>query len=120
MNRPTLTEDALLALRRMKHDLYAVGEVANGFGSVYDCAVLRLILRNAAVGAGRAFGADGAQRDAAWKHVVLLVDELLRHRLQFPASADKAELDRLRAFVSENADAFEPYQLSAVTRSVAV
>jgi hypothetical protein len=103
----TLTEDAFRALQRMKLDLYTVGAVASDFGDARDRAALQLILRNAAVGAVRAFSAEGAQRDAAWIHIVLLVDELLRHRIQFPASADTTEFERLQAFVSENADVFQ-------------
>jgi hypothetical protein len=109
------TEDAFLALQRMKHDLRAVGAVASDFGSIHDHAVLKLILRNAAVGAVHAFCAEGVQRDAAWKHIVLLIDELLRHRLQFRSLADRAELARLQAFVTENADAFETRHFRAIT-----
>jgi hypothetical protein len=110
MNYSTLTDDAFLALQRMKRDLHAVSAVVSDLGSVYDRAVLKLIHRNAAAGAARAFSAEGVQRDAAWKHIVLLIDELLRHRLQFRSLADRAELARLQAFVRENADAFEmPY-----------
>jgi hypothetical protein len=98
MSCSTLTEEAFQALRRMKHDLYAVGAEANDFGTAYD----------------------RTQRDAAWKHIVLLVDELLRHRAQFPSSADTAERARLAAFVSENSDAFETRRLRVVTRSAAV
>jgi hypothetical protein len=111
----TLPDDAVLALQRMKHDLFAVSAVASDLGSVYDRAVLKLILRNAAAGAARAFSAEGVQRDAAWKHIVLLIDELLRHRLQFHSLADRAELARLQAFVMENADAFDIPRLRAVT-----
>jgi hypothetical protein len=115
-----LTEDAFLALQRMKLDLHAVSAVASDCGSVYDRAVLRLILRNAAAGAVRAFSAEGEQRDEAWTHIVLLVDELLRHRLQFHSLADRAELARLRAFVTENADALETRHLRIVAQSAAV
>lgn len=115
-----LTEDAFLALQRMKHDLRTVSAVASDLGTVYDRAILRLIHRNAAAGAVRAFSAEGAQRDAAWKHIVLLIDELLRHRLQFRSLADGAELASLQAFVTENADAFETRHLHAVTQSAAV
>jgi hypothetical protein len=70
--------------------------------------VLRLILRNAARGVVRAFSTFDGQREEAWTHVVLLVDELLRHRQQFPGVAhDRVELTRLQAFVRENPDAFE-------------
>jgi hypothetical protein len=102
-----LTEDAFRALQRMKLDLYTVGAVASELGNTRDRPVLQLILRNAAVGAARAFSAEGTQRDAAWIHIVLLVDELLQHRVQFPSSTDTTEFERLQAFVSENADAFE-------------
>jgi hypothetical protein len=115
----TLTEDAFQALQRMKHDLRAVSAVASDCGSIHDRVVLRLILRNAAVGAVHAFGAVGEQRDAAWKHIVLLIDELLRHRLQFHSLADRAELARLQAFVRENADALETGHLRVVTQSAA-
>jgi hypothetical protein len=116
----TMTEDALLALQRMKHDLHTVSAVASELGSIYDRAVLRLMLRNAAAGAVRAFGAKGAQRDAAWKHIVLLIDELLRHRRQFHSLADRAELARLQAFVTENADAFETRPPRVAAQSAAV
>ena len=107
MNRCPLTLDAFWALQRMKHDLYAVGAVASNYGSARDRALLALSLRLMAAGAARAFSADGARRDAAWKHIVHLIDELVRHRLQYPSSADRDELERLQAFVRENADAFE-------------
>ena len=68
----------------------------------------------------RAFRAAGGQRDAAWNHIVLLIDELLRHRLQFCSLADRAELARLQAFVMENADALESRHLRVVRHSAAV
>jgi hypothetical protein len=120
MNCSTLTEDAFLALQQMKHDLHTVSAIASDCGSVYDRAVLRLVLRNAAAGAVRAFSAAGEQRDEAWKHIVLLVDELLQHRLQFHSLADRAELARLQAFVTENADAFETRHLRVIAQSAAV
>jgi hypothetical protein len=107
MTRFGLTDDAFQALLRMKQDVYAVGAAASECGTIYDRDVLRLILRNAARGVVSAFSADDARRDAAWKHVILLVDELLRHRLQFKSGADQAALERLRAFVAENPDAFD-------------
>jgi hypothetical protein len=114
-----MTPDTLQALRRMKRDLYLVGATASKWGSTDERAVIRLILRNAASGALRAFSADGAHRDAAWQHMVLLVDELLRHRGPWPAGGDRAELRRLQAFVNENRDALQSRRLSVV-RSVAV
>src|ERR1700677_4102506 len=116
----TLSEDAFQALQRMKSDLRAVSAVASELGSAYDWAVVRLVHRNAAAGAVRAFSAEGGQRDAAWNHIVLLIDELLRHRLQFCSLADRAELARLQAFVMENADALESRHLRVVTHSAAV
>jgi hypothetical protein len=107
MSRSGLTDDAFQALLRMKRDVYAVGAAASACGTLYDRDVLRLILRNTAAGVVSAFSADDARREAAWKHVILLVDELLRHRLQFNSGADRAALERLRAFVAENPDAFE-------------
>jgi hypothetical protein len=107
MSRSSLTDDVFQALLRMKRDVYAVGAAASEFGTLYDRDVLRLILRNAAQGVVCAFSADDAQREAAWKHVILLVDELLRHRLQFESGADQAALERLQAFVDENPDAFD-------------
>jgi hypothetical protein len=108
VSRHPLTDEAFQALFRMKHDIYAVGAAASEYGASCDRAVLKLILRNAANGVVRAFSADDGQREEAWKHVILLVDELLRHRLQFPAVAyDRVELTRLQAFVRENPDAFE-------------
>jgi hypothetical protein len=106
MSRSGLTDEAFQALLRMKQDVYAVGAAASECGTLYDRDVLRLILRNAAHGVVSAFSADDAQRDGAWKHVILLVDELLRHRLQFKSGVDQAALGRLRAFVAENPDAF--------------
>lgn len=120
MSSSTLTEDTFRALQRMKLDLYTVGAVASDFGNAGDRAALQLILRNAAVGAARAFCAEGSQRDAAWIHIVLLVDELLRHRVQFPSSADTTEFERLQAFVSENADAFERGHVYFALHSAAV
>jgi hypothetical protein len=117
MNRRPLPLDAFWALQRMKHDLYAVGAVACYYGSARERALLALCLRMTAAGAARAFSADGARRDAAWKHIVHLIDELLRYRLQYPSSADSDELERLQAFVRENADAFETPRLHVVTRS---
>jgi hypothetical protein len=107
MSRCGLTDEAFQALLRMKRDVYAVGSVASERGTSCDRAVLKLILRNVASGVVSAFSADDAQRDEAWRHVILLVDELLRHRLQFRSDADLAPLTRLRAFVDENRDAFE-------------
>lgn len=115
-----MTQDALQALRRMKRDLYVVGATAGERGSTDDRAVLRLILRNAANGALRAFSADGAHRDAAWQHLVLLVDELLRHRGALPVGGDRVELRRLQAFVNENRDALERSTRLSVLRSVAI
>lgn len=107
MSRSALTDDAFQALLRMKQDVYAVGLVASECGTLYDRDVLRLILRNVASGALHAFTADDSLRDEAWKHVILLVDELLRHRLQFKSEKDRAPLGRLLAFVAENPDVFE-------------
>jgi hypothetical protein len=107
MSRSRLTDDAFQALLCMKQDIFAVGTAASECGTPYDREVLRLILRNAAEGAVTAFGAAEGQRDDAWTHLILLVDELLRHRLQFKSEADRAELARLRAFVAENRDAFD-------------
>jgi hypothetical protein len=114
------SDEAFQALQRMKHDLRTVSAVASDCGSAYDRAVLRLVLRNATAGAMRAFAAEDAQRDVAWDHIVLLIDELLRHRLQFRSLADRAELARLRAFVVENADALEAHHLRIVRQSAAV
>lgn len=102
-----LTDEAFQALLRLKQDVYAVGLAASERGTSYDRDVLKLILRNVASGVVYAFSADDSQRDEAWKHVVLLVDELLRHRLQFISEADRAPLARLRGFVAENRDAFD-------------
>lgn len=107
MSRCGLSDEAFQALLRMKRDVYAVGSAASECGTPYDRAVLKLILRNVASGVVFAFSADDAQRDEAWRHVILLVDELLRHRLQFISDADREPLTRLRAFVDENRDAFE-------------
>jgi hypothetical protein len=63
--------------------------------------------KRAAYGAAVAFTADDAQRDAAWRHVILMVDELLRHCGHFQSELDVAERTRLQAFVDENTDAFE-------------
>jgi hypothetical protein len=115
-----MTQDTLQALRRMKRDLYVVGATAGQWGSTGERAVLRLILRNAANGALRAFSADAAHRDAAWQHMVLLVDELLRHRGTLPVRGDRAELRRLQAFVSENRDALEQPPRLSVVRSMAI
>jgi hypothetical protein len=119
MNRSALTEDAFQALLRMKQDMYAVGVAASELGSAYDRVVLKVILRNAARGALRAFSAGDGQRDEAWKHVILLIDELLRHRLQFRPAGDRVELARLQAFVSENRDAFERVSHLRVVRTAA-
>jgi hypothetical protein len=102
-----LTEDAFQALRLLKQDMYAVGAAASDFGTSYDRAVLRLVLRNAAHGAIWAFTARDVQRDAAWKYLILLINELVRHRLQFRPASDSAELARLQACVSENREIFE-------------
>jgi hypothetical protein len=120
MSRSALTGETLQALLRLKRDLYVVGSVATEYGSADDRAVIKLILRNAAEGALRAFNADGAHRDAAWRHVILLVDELLRHRLQLQCPGDRSELKRLQAFVSENRDALERPMRLSVIRSVAI
>jgi hypothetical protein len=120
VSRSALTEETFQALVRLKRDLYVVGTAASECGSTDDRTVIRLILRNAAEGALRAFSADGAQRDAAWRHVIILVDELLRHRVRLPAGEDRAELKRLQAFVSENRDALERATYLSVARSVAI
>jgi hypothetical protein len=120
LTRYALTGETFAALLRLKRDVYAVGAAASECGSTDDRAVIRLILRNAAEGALRAFSADGANRDAAWRHVILLVDELLRHRMRLECFSDRMELKRLQAFVSENRDALErPTRLSVVS-SVAI
>jgi hypothetical protein len=119
MNRSALTEEAFQALLRLKQDMYAVAVAASELGSSYDRVVLKLILRNAAHGAIRAFGAGDAQRDEAWRHVILLIDELLRHRLQFRPASDRVELARLQVFVNENADAFERVNQLRVVGSAA-
>jgi hypothetical protein len=107
MSRSPLTEEAFQALFRMKQDIYAVGAAASECGTAFDRAVLKLIIRNAAHGVVRAFSADDGQREEAWRHVILVVDELLRHRLQFRDAYDRVELARLQAFVRENSDAFD-------------
>jgi hypothetical protein len=117
MNRSALTEEAFQALLRLKQDMYAVAVAASELGSSYDRVVLKLILRNAAHGAIRAFSARDGQRDAAWKHVILLIDEMLRHRLPFRPASDRVELARLQVFVNENADAFERVSQLRVVRS---
>jgi len=119
MSRSALTDDAFQALLRMKRDVYAVGLAASECGTPYDRDVLKLILRNVAAGAVYAFGADGSRRDEAWKHVILLVDELLQHRLQFTSEADRASLARLRAFVAENLDAFDGASHLRIVRTAA-
>jgi hypothetical protein len=119
MSRSGLTDDAFQALLRMKRDIYAVGAAASECGTLYDRDVLRLILRNAARGVACAFSANDACRDAAWKHVILLVDELLQHRRQFKSGTDQPALERLRAFVAENADAFDRAPHLRVIRSAA-
>jgi len=119
MSRSGLTDDAFQALLRLKQDVYAVGLAASTCGTVYDRDVLRLILRNVAYGVVAAFRAGDAQRDEAWTHVILLVDELLRHRLQFTSDADRAPLERLRAFVAENRDAFDRASHLRVLRTTA-
>jgi hypothetical protein len=91
----------------MKQDMFVVVAATGEHASPDERAVLRLILRDAGDAAHRAFSAGGAQRDAAWKHVVLAVAELLWNRVQFPPASDRAECARLQAFVNENADAFE-------------
>jgi len=117
--RARLTDDAFQAILRMKQDVYAVGLAASQCGTSYDRDVLKLILRNVASGVVCAFTADDTKRDEAWKHVVLLVDELLRHRLQFRSEADRAPLIRLRGFVAENPDAFEHTSHLRVVRTAA-
>jgi hypothetical protein len=119
MSRSGLTDDAFQALLRMKRDVYDVGLVASECGTAYDRDVLRLILRNVAYGVVRAFSAGDSQRDEAWKHVILLVDELLQHRLQFTSEADRASLTRLRAFVTENLDAFDRASHLRIARTAA-
>jgi hypothetical protein len=119
MSRSGLTDDAFQALLRMKQDVYAVGAVASTCGTLYDRDVLRLIMRHAAEGIVCAFTADDARRGAAWTHVILLVDELLRHRLQFESENDQAALERLRAFVAENPDAFDRASHLRVVRTAA-
>jgi hypothetical protein len=115
-----VTGETFAALLRLKRDLYVVGSTASERASADDRAVIKLILRNAAEGALRAFSADAAHRDAAWKHMILLADELLRHRARFPAGADRAELRRLQAFVYENGDVLERHVHLAVARSMAI
>jgi hypothetical protein len=117
MSRSGLTDDAFQALLRMKRDVYTVGAAASEYGTLYDRDVLRLILRNAAQGVVSAFSADDTRRDAAWEHVVLLVDELLRHRQQFKSGSDGPALGRLRAFVTENSDAFDRLPHLRIVRS---
>jgi hypothetical protein len=119
VSRSSLTDEAFQALLRMKQDVYAVGAVASECGTLYDRDVLRLILRNASRGVVSAFSADDARRDAAWRHVILLVDELLLHRLQFKSGSDQAALERLSAFVAENADAFDRVSHLRVSRTAA-
>jgi hypothetical protein len=101
------TEDVLDAFVRFSRDIYAVGAAASEYGSRYDRAVLKLIRQRAAYGAAVAFTADDAGRDAAWSHVILMVDELLRHCGHFQSGLDVAERTRLQAFVDENTDALE-------------
>jgi hypothetical protein len=120
MSRTALTGETLQALRRLKRDMYVVAVAASEYASTDDRAVIKLILRNAAEGALRAFGADGLHRDAAWRHVILLVDELIRHRMRLPCIGDRIELMRLQAFVSENRDALEHPTRLSVVRSVAI
>jgi len=103
----------------MKQDVFAVGAAASECGTLYDRDVLRLILRNASHGVALAFSADDTQREQAWKHVVLLVDELLLHRLQFTSGADRGALERLQAFVAENPDAFDLTGRLRVVRTAA-
>jgi hypothetical protein len=119
MSRSGLTDDAFQALLRMKRDVYAVGAAASEYGTMSDRDVLRLILRNAAQGVMSAFSADDARRDAAWEHVILLVDELLRHRGQFRSGSDAAALQRLHAFLAENSDVFDRVRHLRVIRSAA-
>jgi hypothetical protein len=119
MSRLVLTDDAFQALLHMKRDMYAVAAAASECGSAYDRAVLRLILRNSAHGAARAFSAGDGQRDEAWKHVIYLIDELLRHRLQFKSAKDGAALARLQAFICENSDAFDLASHLRVVRTAA-
>jgi hypothetical protein len=119
MSRSTLTDEAFQALLRMKRDMRVVVAAASEYGSPDDRAVLKLILRNASQGALRAFAANGACRDPAWHHVVFLVDELVRHRVQLPGAGDRAELRRLRAFVNDNLDAFEGTRPLFVVRTAA-
>jgi hypothetical protein len=118
-SRSALTEEAFQALLRMKRDMLVVVAAASEYGSPADRAALKLILRNAAQGALRAFAADGAYRDPAWHHMVFLVDELLRHRVRLPAAGDRAELRRLHAFVNENRDVFEGARPFFVVRTAA-
>src|SRR5271156_1994770 len=106
-DRLALTEDMLDALIRFNQDIYTVGAAASEHCSRYDRAVLTLILRRAAYGAIAAFTTDDARRDAAWRLVVILVDEVLHRREQFRSALDEAERRRLQAFVDENSDAFE-------------
>ena len=119
MNRSALTEETFQALIRLKQDMHAVAVAASELGSSYDRVVLKLILRNAALGAIRAFSARDGQRDAAWKHVILLIDELLPHHRQFRPASDRVELARLQVFVNENADAFERVNQLRVVGSAA-
>lgn len=119
MSRSALTDDAFQALLRMKRDVYAVGLVASKCGTSYDRDVLRLILRNVSSGVVCAFGADDSRREGAWTHVILLVDELLQHRLQFTSDADRAPLARLQAFVAENLDAFDGARYLRIVRTAA-
>jgi hypothetical protein len=119
MSRSGLTDDAFQALLRMKRDVYAVGSVASECGTSHDRDVLKLILRNVSSGVVCAFSADASQRDEAWTHVILLVDELLQHRLQFTSDADRAPLARLQAFVSENLDAFDGAASLRIVRTAA-
>jgi hypothetical protein len=120
MSRSALTAESFQALVRLKRDLYAVGISASENGSSFDRAVIKLIVRNTAEGALRAFTADDARRDAAWRHVILLVDELLQHRARLPGRHDRGALRRLQAFVSENWDALEQPARLSVVRSVAI
>jgi hypothetical protein len=119
-SRIALTGESFQALLRLKRDMYVVGAAASECGSSEDRAVIRLILRNAGEGALRAFSADGPNRDAAWRHVILLIDELLRHRMRSQGLGDRTELKRLQAFVSENGDALEHPRPISVVRSVAI
>jgi hypothetical protein len=118
LSRSPLTDEAFQALFRMKQDIYAVGAAASECGTSFDRAVLKLILRNAAHAVVRAFSADDGQREEAWKHLILVVDELLRHRRQFRATYDRVELTRLQAFVRENPDAFERVSYLRLVRTI--